>query len=36
MTTLVVVTIIVVAFWAVRGGLDAIPVIEAESVLVSE
>lgn len=36
LTTLVVVTIIVVAIWAIRGGLDSIPVTEAESVVVTD
>lgn len=36
LTALVVITIIVVAFWAIGGGLEAIPVTEAESVIVGE
>lgn len=36
LSALVIVTIVVVAFWAVRGGLESIPVTEAESVVVGE
>lgn len=36
MTALVVMTIIIVAIWAVGGGLEAIPVTEVDSALVSE
>jgi len=33
---LVVITIAFVAFWALRGGFDAIPQAEAETVVVTE
>lgn len=36
LTTLVVLTIVVVAIWAVGGGLEAIPVTEVESAIVTD
>lgn len=34
--SLVIITIVIVTFWAVSGGLDDIPQTEAETVVVTE